>query len=202
MSVSTAAVSHLQEPPPDLRGFPRYALAPGIDICRIHPGHLGAWWFASDGRGRFDLVLRDGRGTCYLAQRPAGALLESFRGIRTVAEEDIRLRREFHVGVERRLSLANCCAPSAGRFGVNAELHSGLDYALTQRWAAAFDDHGFAGVRHFVRSDPSGTLIGYALFGPAGEPPAGAWPAGASCSIAPETIEDAARYGLAVRPTP
>lgn len=52
---------------------------------------------------------------------------------------------------------------------MTGELHTSIDRATTQAWAAAFSAHGFGGVRYVVRHDPSQSLIGIALFGEAGE---------------------------------
>jgi hypothetical protein len=143
-----------------------------------------------------------GLGTCYLAQRAVGGLLEAFKGMRMVSTEDIDARRECDLVLTRDLLLANCCVAAAGTFGVNAEIHTTEDYDKTQAWAAAFHAAGFHGIRYFLRSDPSLKLTGYALFDTEREPPARRWRAGDSHDISPSTLAEAARYGLRVAPTP
>lgn len=202
MSASRIASAYLGEPPPDLRGFPSYTLRRGSPVHRVHRSDRDPWWFSSDGRGRFDLVLRPGRGTCYLARTPAAGMLETFKGIRLLPEAEVERRRVFTARFERPLRLGNCCAAGAARFGVNSEVHSTADYGKTQRWAAAFADAGFDGVRYFIRSDPSSSLIGYALFGDAGEAKVGAWPRGESAHIAAATCTEVERWGLRVVPVP
>lgn len=195
--MSAEARSHLGKPSGELRRFPEYRLRAGTPIYRIHRRDFSPWWFSADGRGRFDLTA--GFGTCYLAQRPLGALLETFRGVRMVSEEDVAARREFVVALARDLRLANCCVAAAARFGVNAEIHTTHEYGKTQAWAAALHRAGFEGIRYFLRSDPSLKLIGYAVFG---EPPPGNWPQGTSEPVSGRAVLDAARYGLRVAPTP
>jgi len=201
LSGRRGGTAFLADPPDDLRGFPSYLLQPTASIHRIHRRDLSPWWFASDGRGRFDLVLRPGYGTCYLARTPVAGLLEVFKGIPLVPESEIDARRSFEAHFDTPLRLANACAPGAAQFGVNSELSSGSDYQGPQRWAAAWLDAGYAGIRYFVRSDPSRSLIGYALFGPAGRG-GDAVPGGSSGPIAPETLAQAERWGLRVAPVP
>jgi hypothetical protein len=192
--------THLGSPPADLAGFPRYRLRAGTTISRIHSRGRDPWWFGNDGSGRFD--LSGAYGTCYLAQRAEGALLKVFKDFTLISEADIQRRHQFETEMERDRPLANCCAPSAGRFGVNAELHSTANYSLTQAWAEAFRAAGFQGVRYFLRSDPSALLVGYALFDLAGAPAEGGWPNGISSPISAETIDAAERRGLRFLPTP
>jgi hypothetical protein len=200
--LSARGASYLGDPPSDLTKFPRHRLRAGAAVCRIHRAELSPWWFSSDGRGRFDLVLSPGSGTCYLAQRPVGGLLEAFKGMQMVSADDIAARRQCEAVLADELLLANCCVAAAGRFGMNAEIHTTEDYDRTHAWAAALRAAGFDGIRYFLRSDPSLRLIGYAIFGAAGEAPAGSWPAGDSHEVSEPTLAEAARYGLKVAPTP
>jgi hypothetical protein len=202
LPASGSAPSHLGSPPDDLGGFPRYRLRAGTVLYRNHGSDREPWWFGRDGSGRFDLVSHRDAGTCYFAQRPEGALLEVFKGFGMVTEEVLAARREFQVELGDDLALANCCATSAGRFGVNAEIHTTTDYAKTQGWAAAFHRAGLAGVRYFLRSDPSLKLIGYALFDRAGSAGTGRWPPGTSRAVPDATVEAAERYGFRVVPAP
>lgn len=199
------AASYLEQPPADpaaLAGFPRVVLPAGSEIHRIHSAGRGAWYFNDDDAWRFNLCDVPGRGTCYLAERPVAGLLETFKGITVVDEGDILVKAHFHVELDRDLRLANCCDKKARDFGVNAEIHSTLDYPTTQAWAAALDAAGFDGIRYLCRSDPEMHLVGYALFGPAGAPPPGDWPGGFDVQISDEILAEAEAYGLRVRPTP
>jgi RES domain len=202
LSTRRPAPSRLEWPPDDLGRFPAYSLRRGTEIHRNHRWDKDPWWFASSGEGRFDLVGRQGFGTCCLAQRPVGGLLEAFKGLRVVSEDAVDKRREFSTTVSRGLRLANCCVKAASRFGVNAEIHSTTDYDKTHAWAAALHKAGFDGIRYFLRSDPALKLIGYALFDEAGEAPPGRWPSGRSDRVAPATLREAREYGFEVIPVP
>jgi RES domain-containing protein len=82
-------------------------------------------------------------------------------------------------------------------WGITAEIHSSLDYAKTQDWAAAFARAGFDGICYFLRHDPAQRLTGIALFGPAGSPPG--FPIGVSEPIGDDLIQDVAvRFGIRV----
>jgi RES domain len=91
---------------------------------------------------------------------------------------------------------------AAGEFGVNSEIHTTIDYDLTQAWAAALAQAGFAGLRYFCRSDPAMSLLGYAFFDAAGEAPPGHWAEGRDVPIGENILREAEDYGLRVRPTP
>jgi RES domain len=147
-------------------------------------------------------VHQSGYGTCYLAQKRVGALLEAFKGFRLVSDGALKERREFSAVMDRDLCLANCCVKAASRFGVNAEIHSTTDYAKTHAWAAALHEAGFDGIRYFLRSDPALKLIGYAVFDHEGEAPPGRWPPGPSDPVASTTLDQARAYGLEVVPVP
>jgi hypothetical protein len=132
----------------------------------MHRTQHGAWWFSSDGSGRFDLAPPGG--SCYLAETPLGALIEHFDGISVILREDLEQRRVSILSPLEPLRLADCTSPRARPFGVDLALSAGSDYARTQRFAAWFRDGGLHGVRYFLRNDPTATLIGIALFGAAG----------------------------------
>lgn len=133
----------------------------------MHRVEHGAWWFSSDGSGRFD--LDSPHGACYLAEAPVGALIEHFDGITVIPELELEGRRISILKPDGRLRLADCTSPAARRFGVDLALSAGDDYAHTQRFAAWFHDGGFDGVRYLLRNDPAATLVGIALFGAGGE---------------------------------
>lgn len=164
----------------------------------MHHRHHGPWWFSSDGSGRFDLDPPNG--TCYLAETALGALVEHFDGISVIPREDLDERRISVVSAGRPLRLADCTSPEARRFGVDLSLSAGPDYARTQRFAAWFRGAGLDGVRYLLRNDPAATLLGIALFGPAGEQDL---PVLSTSPVDEATLVGAARtFGLEVVPTP
>lgn len=198
------APSFLASPPQDvneLANFPELVLPAGAEVHRIHSADVGAWYFNAEDTWRFNPCSTAGLGACYLAERPVAGLLESFKGVSVVDEQDIAAKAHFTVTLEAEIRLADCCAPAAGDFGVNGEIHTTTDYAMTQAWAAAFAQAGFAGVRYLCRSDPGMSLIGYALFDRAGGASRGRWPAGRATAISEDILEEAEAYGLRVRPT-
>ena len=98
----------------------------------------------------------------------------------------------------RRLRLADCAIEEARRFGITLEIGASDDYELCRRWADAFSGAGFAGIRYRLRHDPSGSLLGIALFGAAGEAD---WAVEASGSIPDDLILEAEeRFGVIVVP--
>lgn len=131
---------------------------------------VGTWWFSSlpDGGGRFDLPRPEG--TCYLADDLDTALGEKLlrRPKRIVPAE--RLRELLHSQVElvQPLVVANLTSTRATAHGVNAEIHTSLDYAKPRAWAAAIRNAGARGLRYAARSDPSLESRCVAVFGSAG----------------------------------
>ena len=169
-------------------------------LYRIHRAERKAWWFSSDGSGRFDLTSSKSLGTCYLAEDPLGSFVEVFRDTRLSAEEDVFARRLSALRLRKRMKLADCTSRKTRAWGLTAAIHSGEDYELTQAWARAFHAAGFDGVRYFVSHDPSQRLVGVALFGRAGAP---SWSTGRSARIGPALIREAERrFGLRVVPVP
>lgn len=171
MTVATAATG-LAEPPDHLLGFPH--ADPVRELHRLSE-FPGSWWFAStDGTdisgpgGRFDLPAPSG--TCYLADSLGGAVVEKLlrAPVKVVVAE--RLDELFHtvVAVRRMPPVADLAARRATGFGLNAEIHTTLDYGRTRRWAVALHGAGFRGLRHRLRGDVTQRLAGWALFGTAG----------------------------------
>jgi hypothetical protein len=198
------APSFLASPPQDageLANFPELVLGAGAEVHRIHSADLGAWYFNAENTWRFNPCSIAGLGACYLAERPVAGLLESFKGVSVVDEQDIAAKAHFTVALEAEIRLADCCVPAAGDFGVNGEIHTATDYAMTQAWAAVLAQAGFAGVRYLCRSDPGMALIGYAFFDGAGEASRGRWPAGRDTVISEDILEEAEAYGLRARST-
>jgi hypothetical protein len=192
------APSALSIPPPSLEGFPSVRLS-GARHYRIHRAGRSPWWFSSDGTGRFDLPAASGRGSCYLAEEPVGCFLEVFRRWTLVPEPEVEARRIARLDLPPVL-LADCSSGLCRQFGLTGELHSTLDYAATQAWAAAFAGADFDGILYLLRHDPGQHLVGIALFGPAGAPP---WPFAPGDPIGRGVVEEAERrFGVRVMPTP
>jgi RES domain len=189
----------LGRPPADLSGVPAWTLRPDRVLARVHRIGNDPRYFGVSGESRFDLAAP--RGTLYAAETPVGAFLEVFRAAPFVpqAEVDGRLLAGIRSPDERRL--ADCTAARARRFGVTAAIHSTPDYAACQRWAAAFADASFGGVRYRVSHDPSAREVALALFGDEG--------ADESFVVdedgpIPRTVLDEvrSRFGITVIPTP
>jgi hypothetical protein len=137
-------------------------------IYRLHRRTRRPWYFSTSGTGRFDLPEPDG--TCYAALDPAVAFVEVFYGFRIVSTEELVdvVVSTMEVEAPSALRLADCTNPRAAAYGVTSEINTTVDYALTQRWAAALREAGFDGVRYWARHDP-GRGPAVALFGPAGQ---------------------------------
>ena len=190
-------MSSLQAPPGDLSKFPAYVLQPSVPIFRIHQASHDAWWFCNDGFCRFDLMAP--LGTCYAAEDPLGAFVETFRDFGAVSERDVATRKVATLRVGRPLRLADCTTARARGYGLTAEIHSAPEYDRTRQWAAAFAAAGFEGIRYFARYDPSASLRSLGLFGKAGAHPGR--PA-RSAPISVELLVQAANdFGIEVLPT-
>jgi hypothetical protein len=149
--------------PGDLTGFP-VSNVPSrlVRICRAD---RATWWFASDGRGRFDLAPPEG--TCYLATDAYAAIREATRP-GPVSTAWVRARELRLVPPpDPAARLAATTRTAAGRYGVTTELATVVPYDLPRRWAAAFRAHGFDGIRHQLHHDQRARPSGVALFGPA-----------------------------------
>lgn len=198
----------LGEPPDLLLGFPE--AAPPAELHRLSE-FPGSWWYAStagagdpDVGGRFDLPAPNG--TCYLADSLAGAVVEKLLRAPVKVVVDERLDELFHtvVTVRRTPPVADLTARKATGYGLNAEIHSTLDYARTRRWAIAFHRTGFRGLRHRLRGDVTQRLAGWALFGSAGLRHRA--PNGMSTAVRPldrsEVEQVLERLGVELRPIP
>lgn len=163
-------MTSLPEPPPSLSGFP--SSAPPKELVRVCRRGRGTWWFSSEGSGRFDLTPP--HGTCYLAADPIGAIREATRGgpVSTAWVTDRELRT---VNPPAAGKLAATTRQGAARFGLTTELVTVIPYDLPRRWAQAFHQAGFAGIRHELRHelrhDPRARPTGVSLFGPTGPGP-------------------------------
>lgn len=189
----------------DLDGFPRAHLRPRT-LHRLSE-HPGVWWYsAADGRGggRFDLVLPNG--TCYLADHLDGALTEKLlrRPKRILSEQRLRELNHARVRIVRKVVLADMTSGRATGFGINAEIHTTLDYAKPRAWAARLHAWGARGIRYLVRTDPAARLRGIGLFGRAGLHARA--PAGMRTAVGPLDVTRARRVlerrGVQVLPIP
>jgi hypothetical protein len=192
-------VSPLAPPPVDLSDFPVYTLTAEPPLYRVHRRGAAPWWFSRDGSGRFDLA-EESRGTCYVAARRVGALIEVFRTGTLIPEVEVSSRFLATLHAPAETSLADCTVGAARGYGVTGALHTQPDYELTRAWADAFARAGFGGIRYLLSHDPSQGERGIALFGPAG---AQELPVEVDGPI-PRTVLDEAfrRFGLLVAPTP
>jgi RES domain len=192
-------VSPLGSPPPDLGGFPTLDLDSKRPLYRIHRRDKSPWWFSNDGSGRFDL-LRNDRGTCYLAERPVGAFIEVFRTDTVIPQAEVDARSLAELGPPSKTTLANCTASEARGFGLTAAIHSQPEYDMPRVWAQALADAGLGGVLYRLSHDPSGSELGVALFGDAAEQDL---PIETSVAIPDDVLEEARkRFGILVLPSP
>lgn len=132
------------------------------------------WFFSStsspstSGGGRFD--LRTPHGTCYWTDNLTGALAEKFLRVplHAVTEEQVLSLWHHCIALGNSSDAADLTSQAVRRFGVNAEIHTSLDYSLTRSWAIALRSAGWRGLRYLLRSDPAVRLLGLAIFGSAG----------------------------------
>lgn len=167
------------------------------------------WWFASapgnaDRGGRFDLSTP--MGTCYLATRPVGAVLEALQAhLLALPLDELRSRRLARIVAPGDAPSAArlTAAALAGRHGVTAALWAGGDRGMTQRWATAFRRDGWWALYSGLQHDPSGRLRGFALFDHAGAHPPSMgrrWTVeGFDPSEDTELHRDLASFGIEVR---
>lgn len=178
--------------PGDLTGFPS-GVPPAV-LVRVCRADRGTWWYSTDGSGRFDLFPP--AGTCYLATDAYAAIREATR-LGPVSTDWVLARESRTVPPPNPTArLAATTRKAAGRFGVTTELATVVPYERSRRWAAAFRDHGFDGIRHELRHDQRVRPSGIALFGPAGEAAHGE---GAREALTVSTVEAA---GVEVWPRP
>jgi hypothetical protein len=148
----------------DVRDFPYLTLPAGKAVYRIHRDGLSPWWFSHDGSQRFDLPTP--YGTCYLADRPMGAFLETLTRFVVVPVAEVATRRLATITLGHDLRLADCLDPVAAGFGVTATTSAGYPYqAVSHPWARRFWRAGFDGVRYGAAHHPSLGEVSYALFG-------------------------------------
>jgi hypothetical protein len=185
-----------------LRRFPQRTVRGDRQIYRIHRADTSGWWFSADGSGRFDPV-DGGKGACYFAEEPLGAWIEVFRRQMLLRDVAIADRALLSAALGREVRLADLTSRRALQFGVTASLGADPDYNSSQAFAVDAVKAGFAGIRYFVRHDPSQKLYGIALFG---EPGSSAEPTASRTSSSPipdELVDQArARFGCRIVPRP
>lgn len=135
-------------------------------MWRIHPADASPWFFDACPDGRFNL---SDAGTCYLAEEPIGAFVEKFgRLLRpggVIPEPLVDAQRMSRLRPPK-VSVVDLTDPKVlGLAGLTAQIHTTTDYGLTQTWASALQDAGYAGIRYKARHDPRGELVSIALFG-------------------------------------
>jgi hypothetical protein len=135
-------------------------------LWRIHAADVAPWFFDVGPDGRFNLAES---GTCHLAERPIGAFVEKFgRLLRpggVVPEPLVDTQRLSRLRPPKAIAVDLTDPTVLGLIGLTAEIHSTTDYNLTQGWALALQDAGYAGIRYKARHDPRGQLTSIALFG-------------------------------------
>ena len=156
----------LSAPPDDLPELPSAKLGTKA-LWRIHAADVSPWFFDAGPDGRFNLA---DAGTCYLAEEPIGAFVEKFgRLLRPegVLPEPLVDTQRLSKLQPPKVSVVDLTdAKVLGLAGLTAEIHATADYGLTQSWASALRDAGYAGIRYKARHDPRGQLASIALFGP------------------------------------
>lgn len=140
-------------------------------LWRVHAAEVAPWFFDSGPDGRFNLP---DTGTCYLAEEHLGAFVEKFGRLLqpggVIPESLVDAQRLSSLRPPRTSVVDLTDARILGLAGLTAEIQTTTDYAVTQSWALALRDAGYAGIRYKARHDPRGQLISIALFG-SGKPP-------------------------------
>lgn len=82
--------------------------------------------------------------------------------------------------------------------GLDARIHSSVDYETTRAWAAAIAKAGYEGIRYRARSDLSGSCVSIALFSTPSGPKARVT---STSPILPELVASAQEgFGLRIIP--
>jgi len=185
--------------------LPAAKLRAGTRLHRIHQARFGPWFFDGSSSGRFNPTGTPARGTCYWAESPLGAWVESFRTVMTWSTGDIAARALSTIRLEADLRVCDLTVKKALRAGVTVSITGGDDYAAPQ----ALADHlqpNFAGVRYRVRHDLSAELVAIGWFGDEGAAAGAALASLPTASTAPiddELIDEAGReFGYRVLPLP
>ncbi len=151
----------------DVARLPRSELAAGRRLYRIHAARYGPWFFANDEYGRFNPVSRAARGSCYWAEAPLGAWVESFRTRMMLTDVEVRLQVMSELELKRAREVVDLTVRGGLAAGVTADLSTGASYDDSQDLASRLQDQA-TGLRYRLRHDLAQELIGVALFGPRG----------------------------------
>lgn len=166
-------------------------------MWRIHAADVSPWFFDAGPDGRFNLA---DAGTCYLAEKPIGAFVEKFgRLLRPggVIPEPLVDSQRLSRLRPPKVSVVDLADPRVlGLAGLTAEIHATTDYGLTQSWAKALREAGYAGIRHKARHDPRGQPVSIALFG-SDKPPRSA---AKTMAIPVGLIHEASTFAITVLP--
>jgi RES domain len=187
----------LPAPPDELPELPSVKL--GTEpLWRIHPADVAPWFFDIGPDGRFNLAES---GTCYLAEEPIGAFVEKFgRLLRpggVIPEPLVDAQRLSRLRPPKAKVVDLTDPTVLGLVGLTAEIHSTTDYNLTQGWALALQEAGYAGIRYKARHDPRSQLISIALFGSEKRP----WSAAKTTAIPVDLIHEvSATFAITVLP--
>jgi len=130
------------------------------------------WWWSNSGEGRFDVQV-PGLGTLYVGTDPLVGLLEVLGPeMAGGAVKDTDLNRLDICSAQTKTlpwgPVADLTAAAAIGYDVNNTLSTMTPYTTPQRWARAFHDAGFKGIRYRTRFDVRPRPQGLALFGAAG----------------------------------
>ena len=128
---------------------------------RIHRAIHEPLHFGKTRANRFDAPGGE-FGVLYVGADPHCAFVEVFghaTGTLSVSEAELGARELTVVRASRELRLVDLRAEGLARMGADAELTSGADYGLAQRWASALHAHRRRpdGVVYRARHDPGRT---------------------------------------------
>jgi len=130
---------------------------------RVHRAVHAPLYFGKANANRFDAPAGQ-FGVLYLGADAHCAFIETFghaTGTLSVSEAELRIRELSTVHAKRDLRLVDLRGEGLARMGADAELRSGTDYALSQRWSLAIHDHkrNPDGIAYRARHDPARTSI-------------------------------------------
>ena len=161
----------------DVTGFPTVPV-PARLWRVVHVNHVDEpLWFGASGHNRFDLNPHGANGTCYLADDPYGALLETLlRDVEPTGDPETlaplapaETANHRVVTVEHHgeaVDLSGTSDPPADThtvWGVTDALATSDNYELPQQWAQAFAAHDHTGIRYRLRHGNG--RLGTAAFG-------------------------------------
>jgi hypothetical protein len=139
-------------------------------LYRVH--YIGLELHFSTGGGRFDITDGSGFGTCYIAEEPLGAFVESLGRIKVRTKSDIAERQLSTLKFERDLRLFDVTARRNrwvyDGWDLNADIAAGDDYRRSQQFASIVAEEGLDGIYYAARHDPAHSFRSLAIFGTAG----------------------------------